>query len=410
VKRLGFVTAEASCLRSRAISDMALSMRLEVVAQRELARLEAEHLLREPRSISGAQGPELVVDGRPALCLCSNNYLGLADHPALTRAVTEALEHSGFGACASRHISGSMSLHTEVERRAAEFVGQERALFFATGYGANLGVLQALGSPRTLIVSDALNHASLIDGCRLSRARIEIYRHNDVEHCAHLLREYRAHFDLALVVTESLFSMDGDIAPLRELRALADRFDAALYVDDAHAFGVYGPGGRGLCAQAGVTPDLFAATFGKAWGASGAFVAGHSAVVRWIENRARSYVFSTAPSPVVPAAVLAAFDLVERADDRRASLAEHARVLRSGLSALGYEVIAGESQIIAVLLGDASLATQLSAALLERGVFVHGIRPPTVPAGTSRLRISPMATHSPAQIAFALEQLGALKG
>lgn len=385
-------------------------MTLDAYAERALARLQAEHLLREPRTIQGAQGPEVVVDGRRAVCLCSNNYLGFADHPALTRAVSQASEESGFGACASRHIAGSMTLHAQVERRTAAFVHQERALFFATGYAANLGTMQVLGSPQTLILSDALNHASLIDGCRLGRARVLIYRHNDLEHCAQLLREHRTGFELAVIVTESLFSMDGDFAPLRELRALADDHDAALFVDEAHAFGVYGSQGRGLCHALGVIPDLMSGMYGKAFGASGAFVAGSSNVMRWIENRARSYVFSTAPSPVVPAAALAAFELVEQADDRRVRLAEHVQRLRAGLRELGYDVVAGESHIIPVLLGDPGLATRLSAALLERGVFVHGIRPPTVPAGTSRLRICPMATHAPAQIDYALEQLRALRG
>jgi len=397
-------------LHSRLFGDMAVRMSLDVVAERVLARLEAEHLLREPRLIDGAQGPEVGIGERQVLCLCSNNYLGLADHPDIARAVRDALERFGFGACASRHISGSMSLHAEVEQRTAAFVGQERSLFFATGYGANMGVLQALGSPRTLILSDALNHASLIDGCRLGRSQVHVYRHGDAEHCAHLLREHRAGCELALIVTESLFSMDGDVAPLRELRALADRFDAALIVDDAHAFGVYGPAGRGLCSALDVVPDVLTGTFGKAFGASGAFVAARAPVIRWIENRARSYVFSTAPSPVVPAAVLAAFELVERADDRRSRLSDHARALRKALVGLDYKVPPGESHIIPVMLGDASAATQLSAALLERGVFVHGIRPPTVPAGTSRLRINPMATHTTWQIDFALEQLRALRG
>ena len=385
-------------------------MSIDAVADRELTRLEAAHLLRSPRVVDGAQGPEVIVDGRSAICLCSNNYLGLADHPSFARTVTDALERYGFGSCASRHISGSMSLHAEVERRTAAFVQQERALFFTTGYAANLGALQVLGSPRTLIVSDALNHASLIDGCRLGRAHVAIYRHGDVEHCAQLLREQRASFELAVVVTESLFSMDGDIAPLGELRALADRHDAALFVDDAHAFGVYGPQGRGLCHALGVVPDLVSATFGKAFGASGAFVAGSSKVIRWIENRARSYVFSTAPSPVVPAAVLAAYEQIELADDRRTRLNQHVQTLRRALNDMGYDVLAGDSHIIPVLLGDPSLATRLSSALLERGVFVHGIRPPTVPAGTSRLRITPMATHAPAHIDYALEQLRALRG
>ena len=384
---------------------------LEQLALAELARLDAAHLLRTPRVIDGAQGPEVFVGGRSAICLCSNNYLGFAGHPVIADAVRDALGRDGFGACASRHVSGSMSLHVELERRAASFVGQERALLFATGFTANLGALQALGSaPRVLILSDALNHASLIDGCRISRAEVVVYRHNDAEHVEALLKEHRERFAAALVVTESIFSMDGDLAPVRALRSICDRYDAALFVDEAHALGAIGPRGRGLCATLGVKPDILTAMFGKAFGVSGAFVAASDAVARLIENRARCYVFSTAPSPTLPAAALAAIDLVADADDRRARLATHAQRLRNGLARQGFRVPAGHGHIIPVLLGAPERAAEFSGALLERGVFVHGIRPPTVPPGTSRLRVVPIATHEARHIDLALEAFGELPG
>jgi 8-amino-7-oxononanoate synthase len=318
--------------------------------------------------------------------------------------VNDALAQVGFGACGARHISGTMSLHTELERRIARFVGQERALFFTTGYGANLAVLQALGSQSTLVLSDELNHASLIDGCRLSRARAHVYRHTDLDHVEELLRRHRHEAESAIVVTESLYSMDGDYAPLRELRELCDEFNAALVVDEAHAFGAIGPRGRGLCALLGVVPDVLMGSFGKALGASGAFLVAKASVLQLIENRARSYVFSTAPSPTVAAAALAALELVEHAGDRRTHLREHTLRLRAGLSDLGYHVLPGDSHIIPVLLGSPGLASEFSRKLLALGIFVHGIRPPTVPPGTSRLRIAAMATHTPDQIEFALEK------
>jgi 8-amino-7-oxononanoate synthase len=371
--------------------------------QSELAGLAAAGLLRTPLAVDGPQGPAFMVDGRPTLCFCSNNYLGFADDPRLVAAASAAANRVGFGACASRHITGSMSAHLSAERRIARYLEQPRALFFATGYAANSGAIQALSSAETLIVSDALNHASLIDGCRLGRATIRVYTHGDAEHAARLLSADRHRFKIALVVTESMFSMDGDYAPLVALRELCDRFDAALVVDEAHALGVLGPAGRGLCARDGVAPDLITGMLGKAFGASGAFVAGPEPTIRLIENRARSYIFSTAPSPIIPAAGEAAIDLVEGADARREQLRVHALRLRVGLRELGYQVPAGEGHIIPVLLGAAEHASQLSARLLESGVFVHAIRPPTVAPGTSRLRVTPMATHQPGQIASALE-------
>jgi 8-amino-7-oxononanoate synthase len=370
--------------------------------QAQLDALAAAGLMRTPRTVGGSQGPELLLDGRRVLCLCSNNYLGLASDPGIATAAATAAADYGFGACASRHITGNMAAHIAAERRIANFVSQPRALFFSTGYGANVGSIQALSTAETLVLSDEFNHASLIDGCKLGHGAVRVYRHNDVDHVEALLRAERQRFAAALVVTESLFSMDGDCAPVGALRALCDRYQSALVVDEAHAIGILGPKGRGLCAREGVAPDLMTGTFGKAFGASGAFAAGASSTIQWIENRARSYVFSTAPSPSLPAAVLAALDLVEAADQRRARLAAHASVLRAGLRELDYRVPDGQGHIIPVLLGSPTRATELSARLLERGVFVHAIRPPTVAPGTSRLRVTPMATHQPWHLEGAL--------
>jgi 8-amino-7-oxononanoate synthase len=302
-----------------------------------------------------------------------------------------------------------MRLHLAAQQRLARFAGQESALLFPTGYSANVGAIQALADVDTLIFSDSLNHASLIDGCRLSRARVIIYRHCDPQHLAELLESHRTQAGAALILTESVFSMDGDFAPLRALRELSDQYQCGLMVDEAHAIGVLGPQGRGLCAHDSVRPDLLVGTLGKAFGAAGAFVAGAPDVIRWVENRARSYIFSTAPSPSLAAAALAATDLVEAADERRATVLQHAKRLRLGLQELGYDVTAGETPVVPVIIGAPQAAMQLSARLLEHGVFVHGIRPPTVPAGTSRLRVTPMATHTPAHIERALQAFRAVR-
>jgi 8-amino-7-oxononanoate synthase len=333
----------------------------------------------------------------------------LAEHPAIAAAAIDAISRLGFGVCGSRHITGTMRLHRELEERVAEFVGQQRALFFPTGYAANQGAIQALANAKTLILSDALNHASIIDGCRLSRAEVKVYRHGDADHVRELLEASRDRYELRLVVTESVFSMDGDVAPLSALRELCDQHEAALFVDDAHALGVMGERGRGACALMGVKPDVMTGTFGKALGCSGAFVAAAEKVVALIDNRARSHIFTTAPSPALPAAALAALDLVERADDRRAQLRENVGALRQGLARLGYRVL-GDTHILPLPLGAAERASQFSEKLLERGVFVHGIRPPTVARGTSRLRITPLATHTLDQISSVLQAFAELRG
>lgn len=344
----------------------------------------------------------MIVDGRQVLCMCSNNYLGLANHPVVAAAMREGLELEGLGAAASRQISGNMAAHRRLELALAEFVGQPAAALFATGYMANVGTLQALASAEDIVFSDALNHASLIDGARLSRARVVVYRHLDLEDLEGKLRSQRAEGRTALVVSESLFSMDGDQAPLRELRQLTERFDAALVLDEAHALGVFGARGKGLADSAGVRPDVTLGTLGKALGTQGAFVAAAAPVVELVRNRARSFVFSTAPSPVLAHAGVAALRLVAAADGQRSALRGHWRRLRAELAALGYRVGPGDSAIIPVHVGASEPTMALSRALFERGLFVHGIRPPTVPAGTGRLRLSPMATHADADIAEAV--------
>jgi 8-amino-7-oxononanoate synthase len=344
----------------------------------------------------------LIVDGRDVLCLCSNNYLGLAGDPRLAEAIRAGLDEEGIGSGASRLISGSMAGHRRAEEALARFVGRPAAALFSTGYACNVGVVQALVGRDDLIFSDILNHASLIDGARLSRATIVVYRHNDPADLRRKLQKHRHEGRAALIMTESLFSMDGDLAPLGDLASLADEFGAGLLVDDAHALGVYGAQGRGLSHGFAHRVDVVIGTLGKALGAHGAFVAASADTVELIRNRARSYIFSTAPAPALARAAEVAAQLVEVAESRRTALHAHAQRLRAGLHDLGYRLVDGDGPIIPVLVGDSAATMALSQALLARGIFAHGIRPPTVPPGTGRLRVVPMATHSEDDIDEAL--------
>ena len=384
-------------------------MGFESQIKEALSELEASGLLRTPLRISGPQGPEVLIDGKPVLCFCSNNYLGLANHPAIVAAAEASLRIDGVGASASRLITGTMDAHREAESAFAEFLRAPSAALFSTGYAANLGTIQALVGPGDLVFSDALNHASLIDGCRLSRARIHVYAHRSPSDLESLLERHRAKGRRALVVTDSLFSMDGVTAPLAEIASLARAFDAGLLVDEAHALGVLGPNGRGLAAAVGVQPDLVIGTLGKSFGVAGAFVAASEATVSLIRNRARSFVYTTAPPPMLARAAIAALELVRDAEDARQTLLRHAGALRAGLRKLGFDVPDGESQILPVLIGENDRTMRLSAELLERGVFVQGIRPPTVAQGTARLRLTPMATHRPEQIARAIDAFASLR-
>jgi 8-amino-7-oxononanoate synthase len=363
-----------------------------------LSDLEAAGLLRRPLRVSGPQGPEIEINGAKVLCFCSNNYLGLASHAAIAAASAASPANDGVGAAASRLIAGTMDAHLDAEAACAEFVNTQAAALFSSGYAANVGTIQALVGPGDAIFSDALNHASLIDGARLSRADVFVYSHRDPEHLRSLLARHRAKAQKVLIVTDSLFSMDGVTAPLRELHALAREYDAGLIVDEAHALGVFGPNGRGLSAALGIEPDVIVGTLGKSFGLAGAFVAASSDVVMLVRNRARSFVYSTAPPPMLARAAISALRLVHDAEQARTTLLAHASRLRLGLSELGFEIPEGKSQIIPVLIGENRRTMQLSAKLLERGVFVQGIRPPTVRAGTARLRLTPMATHRPEQI------------
>lgn len=369
-----------------------------------LADLREDGLLRRLRTVEGAQEPVVRFDGREVLLLSSNNYLGLANHPALKTAAQEAVEKFGCGAGASRLISGTMELHRTLEARLAAFKQTEAALVFPSGYQANIGTLSALMSAGDTILSDELNHASIIDGCRLSRANIKIFRHRDVDHLEKLLAD-SPESGQRLIVTDSVFSMDGDVAPLEEIAGLGGEYEAWVMVDEAHATGVFGARGAGLVQDLNLTAqvEVQMGTLGKALGGSGAYVAGSRELIEWLVNRARSFVYTTGVTPSASATALAALEIVEHEPERRARLWENVQFLSEGLKALGYTLLSAESPVVPVIIGDARRTVDLSAALLRRGVLAYGVLPPTVREGTSRLRLAPMATHSRGQLVAALE-------
>jgi 8-amino-7-oxononanoate synthase len=371
-----------------------------------LAELESSGLRRRLRRIDGPQGPEVLIDGQPVLLLCSNNYLGLADHPRLRRAAAEAALDLGTSAGASRLISGSMSIHAELESRLAAFEGTEAALLFGSGYLANTGTIAALAGRGEVVFSDQLNHASIIDGCRLSGAETFVYRHADTEHLEWGLR--CAGGRAALIVTDGVFSMDGDLAPLGDLVELARRHRCRLMVDEAHATGCIGPGGRGSAAAAGVTDevDVIVGTLGKALGGYGAYVCGSREMTDFLINTARPFIFSTAPPPPAVAAAGAALDLLGERPALVDRLQVNAAALRDGLRAEGLEPIGAETQIVPLLVGEADDAMTLCERLLREGVFAQAIRPPTVPPGTCRLRLTTMATHRIADLRHAARLIG----
>ncbi|HEY6671710.1 MAG TPA: 8-amino-7-oxononanoate synthase [Solirubrobacterales bacterium] len=372
-----------------------------------LAELESSGLRRRLRLIEGPQGPVVVLAGRPVMLLCSNNYLGLADHPRLRRAAADAALSLGTSAGASRLISGSMSIHAELESRLAEFKGTEAALLFGSGYLANTGTIAVLARRGEVVCSDELNHASIIDGCRLAGAETFVYRHADTEHLDWGLR--RAAGRAALIVTDGVFSMDGDIAPLGELTSLAQRHRCRLLVDEAHATGCIGPGGRGSVAAAGLAGevDVVVGTLGKALGGYGAYVCGSGELIDFLINSARPFIFSTAPPPPAVAAALAALELLVERPSQVGRLRANAAALRDGLRSAGLEPAGSETQIVPLLIGDAADAMALCERLLAEGLFAQAIRPPTVPPGTSRLRLTTMATHRIADLRRAARLIGA---
>ena len=376
----------------------------------DLLQLEKRHLLRRLAIVESYDGPYVTINGKRLLLLCSNDYLGLAGHPELCKAACAAMERYGFGSGASRLVSGTSALHEELEQKLARFKGTEAALAFNSGYAANTGIVPAIAGEGDVVLSDSLNHASIIDGCRLSKAEVHVYRHRDVGHVEDLLKKsFSAH--RKLIVTDGVFSMDGDIAPLPELAYLAEKYRAVLMVDDAHATGVLGDTGRGTTEHfnlAGRVPVQMG-TLGKALGTFGAYAAGSNELIEYLVNRSRSFIFSTALPPLICAASIAALDIVDREPERRENLRKNRERFVKGLLSLGIAVASSETPIVPIMIGDPEKALKAGEKLLEYGVYAPAIRPPTVPEDGARIRTTLMATHTAEDIDYALDVFDRMK-
>lgn len=372
----------------------------------DIQQLARDHLLRELTVLDSPSGPLMSWEGQSTLLFASNDYLGLANHPQLKHAALKAIEQFGVGAGASRLISGTLTPHHDLELALAEFTNTEAALTFSSGYATNLGVIPYLAKTDGVIFADRLCHASLIDACRLSRATLRVFRHNDVDHLHSLLTK-RPPKQPTLLITEGVFSMDGDLAPLPELVRLAEKFDAFLLVDDAHGTGVMGPTGRGTIEHLGVeSANVYhMGTLSKALGTSGGFMTGTKAFIAYLVNTSRSFIYSTAPPPAMAAAAQTAIHLIQQEPERRARLWQNREHMYQRLLAMGCHMTKTESPILPIIVNDPALAVEMSRSLKKQGIFIPAIRPPTVPKGTSRLRITVTAEHTSEQIDLALEAI-----
>ena len=385
------------------------SSRLLADVDAQLAQWQAQGLLRQRRTVQSPCSVAPQVQGQRLLAFASNDYLGLANHPAIAAALAEGAQRWGAGSGASHVVSGHLQPVAELEEALAAFVGRAQALFFSSGYLANLAVLPALLERGDVVFHDKLNHASLIDAVRLGRAQDWRYPHGDMAALERLLQQHRGR--RAMIVSDAVFSMDGDVAPLRQLYALACAHDAWLVLDDAHGLGVLGPGGAGSLAQAGLPPDpriVHIGTLGKAAGVAGAFVAGDARVLQWLVQRARPYIFTTASPPALACALLAALPLVQAGDALRAQLQARIAQLRAGLAGSPWRLLPSDTAIQPLLLGSNEAALAASQALQAQGLWVPAIRPPTVPVGSARLRISLSAAHSAGDVARLLQALQGL--
>jgi len=371
--------------------------------QTEYAELEKAGLARNLRTVMSPPQNTVTLDGRYVVMLGSNNYLGLSTHPKVMSAAANAAMVYGTGASGSRLISGNNTIYETLESNLAKTKGTEAALVFSSGYAANISIIPVLAGENDLILSDALNHASIIDGCRLSRATKKVYRHCDVEHLMTLLSEATG-FRRRLIVTDGVFSMDGDIAPLRDIYEVATTYDAMMLVDDAHGFGVLGKGGSGTVSHCGLDGQdiIQMGTLSKAVGGMGGYVAGSQVLIELLINRGRGFIFTTGLPPATLAAANTALNVMRSSSKLRKRLLEHADTVKTTLTKIGYTLLPSQTQIIPVVLGEPQLATDITQALLAEDVFAPAIRPPAVPTGTSRLRVTVMATHTDRDIEHAL--------
>lgn len=384
-----------------------MSNKLEWI-EKELQGLKDAGLYNRIRTLSSPQGAWLVVDGQRVLNFCSNNYLGLANHPRILQAARQAMEKYGLGPAAVRSIAGTMDLHLELERRMAAFKGVESAITFQSGFNANIAAIPALVGKEDAIISDELNHASIIDGCRLSGGKIIRYAHCDVADLERVLKENRANYPRVIVITDGVFSMDGDIAPLDQIYNVVQNYEAILMVDDAHGEGVLGRGGRGIVDHFDLhgKVDVEIGTMSKAFGVVGGVVAGNPVVVEWLRQRGRPFLFSSAMTVPDVAACLAALDLLEESTDLVDRLWENARYFKAEMKRMGFDTGKSSTPITPVMLGEAPLAQQFSRELFENGVFAMAIGFPTVPRGKARIRVMISASHSKEDLDQGLEAFG----
>ncbi|MFH0825911.1 MAG: 8-amino-7-oxononanoate synthase [Pseudomonadota bacterium] len=375
-----------------------------VLWQREIAELQSRSLHRVMPKIDGLPGRFVTVNGIRAVNFSSNNYLGLAGHPQLIERAAQYAARYGAGSTASRLIAGNNEPHRELESFIAAWKGTEAALVFGSGYQANVGILSSLARKGDLIISDELNHASIIDGCRLSGAQVKVYPHRDLGRLESWVK--LTGFGRKIVVTESVFSMDGDVAPLAEIAALCSREGAVLMVDEAHATGAIGPKGTGVAAELGIVPDIQMGTLGKAVGAAGAYVAGGTHLIELLTNRARSLIYTTAPAPAVVGAALAGLAIIasQEGEERRTRLKTNVQRF-AGIMFDTMGVSSGSTHIYPFTIGDSSLTMNVSRACLQRGVFAHGIRYPTVPEGSARIRFTLMSDHTAEDLELAVATL-----
>jgi glycine C-acetyltransferase len=371
----------------------------------ELDGLKQAGLYNRIRTIGSPQGAWLVVDGKKVLNFCSNNYLGLANHPEVVAAAKQAIDEMGVGPGAVRTIAGTMSLHIELEKRLAAFKGVEAAITFQSGFTANLATIPALVGKEDVIFSDRLNHASIIDGCRLSGAKIVAYEHNDTQSLEEQIKANLPQFRRALIVTDGVFSMDGDIAPLDKIYEVAQKYDILLMVDDAHGEGVIGKGGRGIVDHFGLhgKVDVEVGTMSKAFGVMGGVVAGNAAIIEWLRQRGRPFLFSSAMTVPDAAACLASIDLLEGSTELVDRLWSNAKYFKTEMKTLGFNTGVSETPITPVMLGEAPLAQQFSRELFENGVFAMALGFPTVPQGKARIRVMISAAHSTSDLDQGLE-------
>lgn len=385
-------------------------MLFDDILQNELNNLRNENLYRALRCVEGRQGPTITIGGRKFINLSSNNYLGLSNHPALVSAVIAVVKKYGAGAGASRLMSGTTRLHMEIERRIAEFKNTEDSIVFSSGYLANIGTITSLVDEKDIVIGDRLNHASLIDGCRLSGACFRTYPHLNLKTLEDILSKALC-FRRRLIVTDTIFSMDGDIAPLSEIVSLADKYDAFLMIDDAHSTGVLGKEGRGGADYFGLGDRIHVqmGTLSKALGSIGGYVAGSKALIDYLRNKARSFIYSTALPPAVIAASIAALKIIRTQPSLRETLHKNAQYLKDGLRGLGFDILNTQTQIIPVFVGTVESAIAFSKKLYKEGIFAPAIRPPTVSKNRCRLRLSVMSTHKKEHLDRVLEAFKSVK-